>query len=119
MLRDAHLMTGLAQAAIHGLPPRTVDKTAVYKDYRFHCVPFRLLPVGWRRTLARAYGGGARGTPDAFSRLLPAPEDLAWKSAASTLSAHGSLERRGIACSSASSRSLVSPTGTPASSSVR
>ena len=40
MLRDAHLVTGLAEAAIHGLPPRTVDKTAVYKDHRFHCIPF-------------------------------------------------------------------------------
>ena len=43
MLRDAHLMTGLAQTAIHRLLPRTVDKTAVYKDHRFHWIPFRSL----------------------------------------------------------------------------
>ena len=43
VLRDAHLMTGLAEAAIDPLPPRTVNKPAVYKDHRLHWIPFRSL----------------------------------------------------------------------------
>ncbi len=109
VLRDAHLMTGLAEAAIHGLPPRTVDKTTVYEDHRFHCAPFGL-PVFGRPNLPLVVHGLWHAGSSRAAANLPVPRRSSLRSqqSRSALGSAPAVKRaRHRVCSASSSRAGV------------